>query len=128
MKKPLAFLCALCLGLALAGGYGSEAAGASPKNTGSSLDKYAAQIALKVRRNFKSAPEWYGCPYSTFTHVEIDKIGRVLGVNVKKSSGNRNFDAAVVSAIRRTANFGPPPVEGMRVVGLRFDNKILEKS
>lgn len=126
LKKILLCLCAICLATSFAGGdKGDAAVNASGTN---SLDKYAAQITLKVKRNFRGAPEWRGHYYSTTTHVEIDKGGRVLGVNVKKSSGNRDFDKAVVVAIKRTGNFGAPPMEGLRVVGLRFDTKILKKS
>lgn len=121
MKKTLVFTCAALLTLALCFAYEATA---KPNM----LDSYASHIGANVKRNYRGKAEWSARPYSITARIEIDQRGRLLGVMVTKASGNRDFDNAVVRAIRRAGYFGPPPVKGIRMVGLRFNSKMLHKT
>lgn len=120
MKKTWVLVCALCMAMVFAE-TGEAKAGPDV------LNSYASHIGSSVKRNFKGSPEWSRRNYDTTARIELDRNGRVLGVLVTKTSGNRDFDNAVVTAIKRAGRFAPPPVEGMRVVGLRFNSKMLNK-
>lgn len=115
------FICAACLALTLL--FAHEGAAST-----SMLDSYALQINALVRENYKGHPSWATRYYTTTARIEIDQKGRLLGVSITKKSGNKDFDSAVLRAIRRTAYFGEPPVPGLRIFGLRFDSETLNKS
>ena len=78
----------------------NSGAGAKPGE----LDAYRATVAAKIRRNLSAPPDLSGNPEAV---VEIEQLfgnggGEVVNVQLKRSSGNRALDEAILRAIRKS--------------------------
>ena len=87
------------------------------------LDKYKKAISDKIRRFIVLPPNLQGNPESEFDVVLLPD-GNVLGVKVRRASGNQAYDNAVERAISRAQPLPLPPdpalVKEFRELNLRF--------
>jgi len=105
---------------------GSRRNGANSSNAGSrgksnraaghsKLASYLGRVKSKIRRQNRGAKA-SGVSVVSFS---IAGSGNVLGVRLKRSSGNSTLDKAAVRMVRRAAPFGPiPPDVGRRRLSL----------
>lgn len=68
---------------------------------------YADKIKLKVKGNWILPIDLKGNPEAIFVVIQLP-TGEVLSVKLKKSSGNRNYDAAVERAILKSSPLPKP--------------------
>ncbi|MDR1227862.1 MAG: TonB C-terminal domain-containing protein [Azoarcus sp.] len=95
---------------------GSRGGGGNPGE----LDAYKNAVAAKIRRNLLKPPGLSGNPEA---QLEIEQIlggngGEVVNVQIRKSSGNRALDEAILRAIRKSS---PLPLPDNRNL---FDRKL----
>jgi colicin import membrane protein len=89
----------------------------------SQLDKYRKGISDKIKRFIVRPPNLQGTEESEFDIVVLPD-GNVLGVKLKKPSGNPAYDNAVERAINRAQPLPMPPdpalLKDFRELNLRF--------
>jgi colicin import membrane protein len=86
-------------------------------------NEYIERIRTKIRRFIVQPPNLQGNPESEFDVVVLPD-GNVLGVKLKRASGNAAYDNAVERAISRAQPLPLPPDPAMakdfRELNLRF--------
>lgn len=85
------------------------------------LESYAAKIRGKVRGNIVLPPSIAGNPEAVFNVTQLP-TGEVLGVSLKRSSGNTALDAAIERAILKSSPLPKPddPSLFQRVLEIRY--------
>jgi protein TonB len=75
-------------------------------------ERYYGLLKSIIKRNYDvsdSIPEAERITLRTVAVMKISAAGELLDAAISKPSGNALFDAAVLSAIKKTAPFPPPP-------------------
>jgi len=80
--------------------------------TGRLVDEYISKISAKIRRNVVMPPEVADNARAEFL-VTLLPGGRVMGVKLKKSSGNPAYDASVERAILKSDPLPLPADAGL---------------
>ena len=79
-------------------------------------DTYVADLDTHIKKNWE-VPEWLAKKdYKAQVRVKIDDRGNILSRQITKSSGNPNYDDAVLAAIDKSAPFPPPPEKFISIV------------
>lgn len=82
---------------------------------------YAALVMVAIQ------PNWSVATYSrknliVQVRIEIDKKGKILKSEIKKSSGRPDFDASAINAIIRTEYLPPPPTIQQQTIVISFNS------
>lgn len=83
------------------------------------LADYSSKVAAKIRGNIVLPPGIAGNPEAI---IEINMLftGEVLGVRVRRSSGNPALDDAVVRAIHKSSPLPKPDDPSLRTLEIRY--------
>ncbi len=107
--RPLVI--ALTLGGLLTGMPGVMPLASATDDASAYLDQVERRImaAWKLPRNANGL--------TVVIRLRLDRSGRVSDVRVEKSSGDKQFDASAVQAVRRASPFPPVPDSAQSLVG-----------
>jgi len=75
-------------------------------------ERYYALLSTQVRRNYNVAdtiPEAERMYLKAQVKMRLGRAGEVLEASLSNASGNDQFDAAVVAAVKKASPFSPPP-------------------
>lgn len=90
-------------------------------------ERYYALLTSLVKRNYDvsdTIPEAERRTLHAVVAIRVGTSGELLEVHLKKGSGNALFDAAVLSSVKKTAPYPPPPAhlkDGLKSNGIAFD-------
>ena len=82
-------------------------------NDGASV--YLDQVERNIMAAWKLPPNATGLKVGI--RLRLERSGRVSDVRVEKSSGNKQFDASAVQAVRRASPFPPLPDSAKSLLG-----------
>lgn len=82
-------------------------------------ENYVAQIDHQIKQNW-SIPEWLAKKdYKAQVLLKLDENGLIVFRQIVKSSGNPNYDDAVLETIDKSAPYPHPPEKLIAIVGTR---------
>lgn len=82
-------------------------------------ENYVAQIDRQIKQNW-SIPEWLAKKdYKAQVLLKLDENGLIVFRQIVKSSGNTNYDDAVLETIDKSAPYPHPPEKLIAIVGSR---------
>ncbi|MEK6772614.1 MAG: TonB family protein [Bdellovibrionota bacterium] len=82
-------------------------------------ENYVGQIDRQIKQNW-SIPEWLAKKdYQAQVLLKLDEKGLILSRHIVKSSGNANYDDAVLETIDKSAPYPSPPEKLIAIVGAR---------
>ena len=82
------------------------------------LSAYTAEIKFKTQRNWKIPENSAGL--SARVAFRVSKTGIISGIRIVESSGDKDFDATIVEALR-SITVSAPPDNSSHNVSIRFD-------
>lgn len=97
--------------------------GAARANLEEKYSAYYGVLRDKVQENWIYPQGLKDNKISVIVSIKIERSGKLLEVSVEKSSGNKAFDASLLTAIKKAAPFPPLPVDlegSFLETGLRF--------
>ncbi|WP_159427657.1 cell envelope integrity protein TolA [Desulfonauticus submarinus] len=72
-------------------------------------DEYVFICSIKIKQNWRMPFFKLGEHLITVVAIKIDKTGKILHAEIKKTSGNKFFDETALKAIYLTSTLPPPP-------------------
>ncbi len=82
-------------------------------------ENYVAQIDRQIKQNW-AIPEWLAKKdYKAQILLKIDEKGQITFRQIVKSSGNPNYDDAVLETIDKSAPYPAPPEKLIAIIGTR---------
>lgn len=88
--------------------FGSDIAGGglvSTSLTSAELQEYSIKAGTKIINNFKMPQTSQN--YSTLLIFKVDKNGKLLKYEISQSSGNADYDARVIDAVKKSSPYPP---------------------
>jgi len=77
------------------------------KSVADDASAYLDQVERRIMAAWKLPPNAHGL--KVVLRMRLERSGRVSDVRVEKSSGDKQFDASAVQAVRRASPFPPVP-------------------
>jgi len=82
-------------------------------------ENYVSQIDRQIKQNW-SIPEWLAKKdYKAQVLLKLDENGQISFRQIVKSSGNPNYDDAVLETIDKSAPYPAPPEKLIAIIGTR---------
>ncbi len=94
--------------------------GGGGQGDSSLLRVYGSIVEQAIKKNWRY-PVFANHPdLSTLVEVRIDAKGQITEVETITSSGQKDYDAAAIKAVRETKELPPPPSEAIRIMRIQF--------
>ena len=86
----------------------------------SAIERYLARVVAIVKQTWQK-PSGLGPNLKCIVLFDISASGRLLSPRISSSSGNSEFDASALSAVRDARGLGPTPDSRSHPYGIRFN-------
>ncbi|MGM0425503.1 MAG: energy transducer TonB [Thermodesulfobacteriota bacterium] len=87
---------------------------------------YGLQVQTRIQENWRYPSLGAEADLAAEVEIQINEQGEITGVNLRNSSGRRDFDSSVLRAVEDTEMLPSPPREDLRKIRITFHAQDLE--
>lgn len=84
------------------------------------MEEYSQKIFMQARTHIRPPHNIEHGTYSTVARIDISATGGLQNISVQKSSGNKQFDDAVIAVLKNNVTYPPTPNQDQQSIWLTF--------